>query len=363
MRKLLRALGGVGARARGRTRPRFLTWVVTFTCNARCIMCDSWKKPSPNDLELPEVERIFRELPKLDGVRLTGGEPFVRKDLVEIADLVTEHLDPLFLHVTTNGFLTPRIVRFAEERDRRIPLRLLVSVDGVGEKHNEVRGQDFAWRKVTETLRALAPRQKDLGLSLSVNQTIVDREGIEHYRLLKEEMRPLGVRVNVVVAYDASATYSLEEEEVVSSQIGKFTTFGEFGEAEFRALAAEIEEDLASFPLADRIAKRYYLDGARSRLLDGGSDPNPRCVALRQHLRMLPDGTVPVCQFNTKRVGDLRRQSFDEVWNGEPVAEKRRWVDRCPGCWAECEIVPNALYSGDLFRRMLPVVGGRGRGK
>ena len=63
-----------------RTLPRFLTYTVTFGCNARCIMCDSWKMPSPDDLSFAEIERIFQQLPRMDAVRLTGGEPFVRRD-------------------------------------------------------------------------------------------------------------------------------------------------------------------------------------------------------------------------------------------------------------------------------------------
>ena len=66
------------ARLRRTDQPRLLTYIVTFTCNARCVMCDSWQKPS-HDLSIEEIEGIFRQLPQLDAVRLSGGEPFVRK--------------------------------------------------------------------------------------------------------------------------------------------------------------------------------------------------------------------------------------------------------------------------------------------
>jgi molybdenum cofactor biosynthesis enzyme MoaA len=49
-------------------------------------MCDSWKMKGANDLRIEEIESIFRQLPKMDAVRLTGGEPFVRTDLAEIVD-------------------------------------------------------------------------------------------------------------------------------------------------------------------------------------------------------------------------------------------------------------------------------------
>ena len=115
--------------------------------------------------------------------------------------------------------------------------------------------------------------------------------------------------------------------------------------------------DVRELPWTHRIAKRYYLEGIRRRLLRHEALPNPRCVALRDHLRILLNGDVPTCQFNTVRAGNLRHQSFAEVWNGVDARRQRQWVDACPGCWAECEVVPNALYSGHLLR------GHRGRAR
>lgn len=349
--RALNVLGAIRNNRRGvADRPRFLTYIVTFTCNARCIMCDSWKKPSKDALETWEVERIFRQMPELDVIRLSGGEPFVRPDLLDICHLAQEHLEPLFVHVTTNGFLTERIVDFCEKRDKCVPLQMLVSVDGVGEKHNEVRGQSHAWDAVMQTLTALAPRQKALRIRLAVNQTIVDAEGAEHYRRLREMLRPLGVRNNIVIAYDASATYSLTRGMVADGQIGRFTTFGDFSSAQIAALLDDVEADLSELPFPERIGKRYYLEGVRRRLLHGESTPNPPCVALSSHMRLMPNGDVPVCQFNTRTVGNLRRQSFDEVWYGRDIEPERSWVRACPGCWAECEVLPSAIYTGDLAR-------------
>lgn len=331
--------------------PRFLTYTVTFGCNARCIMCDSWKLPAKGDLTLDELEHIIPQLPTMDAVRLTGGEPFVRRDLPQIAELIQQQLKPLVLHVTTNGFLTDRIVRFCEQRDRSTPLQLLVSVDGVGEKHNHVRGSSLAWQVVMETLNQLAPRQHELKLRLAVNQTIVDAEGLEHYRRLRKLLRPLNVFNNVVMAYNTSATYNLEKEvDVAPTQIGEFHTFGEFTNDDLLELMREVEADIKDLPYWERLAKRYYLRGIRNRLLHDRGEPNPKCVALNSHLRIFPNGDVPTCQFNSKTVGNLRRQSFKEVWECSTAETQRKWVRACPGCWAECEVLPSALYTLDLLR-------------
>ena len=340
--------------------PRFLTYLVTFACNARCVMCDSWRKSSKNDLTTTDIAKIFNQLPRIDAVRLTGGEPFLRKDLLEIAHLVQENLRPLVLHITTNGFLTECIVTFCEQRRKDIPLRLLVSLDGVAEKHDRVRGVKGAWGKAVATLKALAPRQKQLRIRLVVNQTITDPEGAKHYTLLRDFLRPLGIRNYVVMAYDVSAIYGVDMEvNVAPRHSGQFTPLGEFSATDLRELLDSVRRDLRSYPLPDRLAKSYYLKGLRNRLLLGNASPNPRCVALSSHLRLLPDGSIPTCQFNMITVGKLPNQHFRDVWFGQRIAKQRDWVRKCPGCWAECEIIPNAIYTGDLIREslILPVHG------
>lgn len=317
-------------------------------------MCDSWRKPSPNDLRIEEIEYIFGQLARMDAVRLTGGVPFVRRDLLDTAHLAQDNLRPLVLHVTTNGFLTDRIVKFCEDRRKDVPLSPLVSVDVMGEKHNTVRGHDKAWDFILQTLNALAQPQSELRLSLSVNQTIVDAEGVEHYKRLRDFLKPLGVQNNVVMGYDFSATYNRKDEmDVAPSQIGQFATIGEFTEAHLQTLFDEIEKDLANYPLLDRLAKQYYLHGIRNRLLEGKGAPNPKCVALNSHLRLLPDGRVPTCQFNTISVGNLRNDDFADLWSSSKIQKQRDWVSKCPGCWAECEVLPNGIYTRDLLQKAL----------
>lgn len=334
-----------------RDLPRMLTYVVTFACNARCIMCDSWKKTPEDDLELSEIESIFRQLPTMDAVRLSGGEPFVRRDLPEIAELVRVHLKPRFLHITTNAFLPERVISFAEERVKDRPLHLLISIDGVEEKHVQVRGRRYAWDRVMETLNALAPRRDELNLRLAVNQTVVDAEGLEHYSKLRDLLAPMGVHNHFIMGYDVSATYSTEQVvDHAPSQIGEFATFGEFSREQLERTLAEVEKDLESYPRAERMAKRYYLRGLKERLLGGEIRTNPKCVALNSHMRLYPNGDVPVCQFNSKRVGNLREKSFHDVWFGEEAVAQRDWVIGCPGCWAECEVLPSAIYTADLIK-------------
>jgi MoaA/NifB/PqqE/SkfB family radical SAM enzyme len=329
--------------------PRLLTYLVTFRCNMRCIMCDSWRKNDSNELTVAEIRSIFRQLPKLDLVRLSGGEPFLRRDLLDIANAAQSLLNPIGLHITTNGVLTDRIVDFCEQRHKDTRLYLLVSLDGIGETHNAIRGRSNVWERAVHTIETLAPRQKQLRLHLGVNQTIVSEDSLKEYGRLKIFLKPLGLQNSVVFAYNESATYHIDDQTTIRQVAGgQFKPFGRFDAGRLGSFFANVHNDLTEYPSAVRLAKRYYLKGIKNRLLHQIGFPNPNCVALSSHLRMMPDGSLPTCQFNSTRIGNLRNRDFASIWFGDTVAKQRRWVHRCPGCWAECEILPNAIYTGDL---------------
>lgn len=328
--------------------PRMLTYTVTFACNARCSMCDSWKKLPEEELSLPELEKIFGQLPPMDAVRLTGGEPFVRKDFGQIVDLVEKHLDPRIIHITTNGFLTEAIRTFCVRRNTRKPLHILLSLDGTEQLHNQVRGRKFAWELASATLRLLVANREEWNLRLAVNQTIVDGRGLAEYESLHNYLRPLEVDHHVVVAYRESATYSTEKHVDLSPRAGGYKPWGDLPRPALEKFLQIARHNLSELSFANRLAKGYYLRGIANRLLEGKASPNPPCAALHQHLRIFPNGDVPTCQFNTKVVGNLRRQSFTELWQSKEAREGAAWVRACSGCWAECEVVPSALYSGDF---------------
>jgi len=327
--------------------PRMLTFIVTFACNARCVMCDSWKKNPSGELNIGEIERIFHQLPALDVVRISGGEPFLRQDIGGIVRLAGEILKPVVIHITTNGMLTDRIVGMCRDRDRRIPLILMVSVDGMEDTHNRIRGRSGAWKRAIQTIRDLAPSRKALNIRLYVNQTIVDENGIREYGELRNCLRQFGIQNNVVFAYDGSATYSQGDFRLSAS--GVYESIGRLGRDTICSFLKETGGDIRMMKLPVRIAKNYYLSGFKNRLLESKNYPNPRCAALNTHMRLNPDGSVPVCQFNSTVVGRLGSEPFSAVWSGRTIGEMRSWVRSCPGCWAECEALPSGLYSGAVF--------------
>jgi MoaA/NifB/PqqE/SkfB family radical SAM enzyme len=355
MRPVSLALSIVQNRVGATPRPSWCTYLVTYRCNARCTMCDSWRVKPGDELLPVDVATVFGKIGRLDVVRLTGGEPFLREDMREIAEAVREKSRPGVIHITTNGSFPDRIVSFVERFSRPRILRFMVSFDGMHEEHDTNRGDEVKFDYALDAVRKLCSLRKKYGLEVSVNHTVISEQSLEDNERLCEVFDALGVTVHSVLAYSDSAMYSAKlrfkkaEHLIVPSGYPlhpRLKGANVLGFVDRELQRAERIRD----PLL-RVGKRYYLRGLRRRL-EGARDPrpNPRCVALRSHIRLLPDGSVPVCQFNTERVGNLMRQSFDDVWKGRTTRESRDWVDACPGCWAECEVMPNAIFSGDILR-------------
>jgi MoaA/NifB/PqqE/SkfB family radical SAM enzyme len=349
----------------GVPRPLWCTYLVSYRCNARCGMCDSWRMKPGAELNVDEVARIFGDVGRLEVVRLTGGEPFVRADFETLAARVFERSRPRVLHVTTNGSLPERIEAFVRAFPAPARLRFLVSLDGLAPEHDANRGSDVTFERACESVgRLLAFRRS--GVRVSVNHTVISARSLADAPALRAEFAALGVDVQSVLAYSSSATYGIKlrgkrAEHLVHPRgyplhpaLAGADVVG-FVEDELRA-TRDIRDPLL------RLGKRYYLRGLRARLL-GRARPfgPPRCVAVRSHLRIMPDGSVPVCQFNGEVLGNLRDQSLATIWGSPAAASARSWVDACPGCWAECEVLPSAVLTGDIARALLPDLGEGGR--
>jgi MoaA/NifB/PqqE/SkfB family radical SAM enzyme len=335
-------------------RPSWCTYLVTFRCNARCKMCDSWRMKPGRELTAEQAYRVFAKVGRLAIVRLTGGEPFLRADFAELAGAVERASAPRVLHITTNGSFPDAIVRFAERFAAPHKLRFMVSLDGMPDEHDANRGDDVTFALARDTTARLAALRDRLGLSVSVNHTVISARSLGDHERIVREFAPLGVDVQVVLAYADSAMYGLKRFGTRAADLIPPTGYPLHPKLAGADVIGFTRELLRRLPrLRDpilRLGKRYYLRGLLARLRNQADpQPRPRCVALRSHLRILPDGGVPVCQFNTERVGNLLHEDWDAVWHGPAGRASRAWVDACPGCWAECEVMPSALYTGDLL--------------
>jgi radical SAM protein with 4Fe4S-binding SPASM domain len=125
-------------------------------------MCRIWNKKDLKELNLEDFNRIFQDplWKNIHIMSLTGGEPFLRKDLKEIILSATRHLKRLRrISLPSNGILTANIVEATKQILAGIPqhieFKIGISIDGPAEIHDRMRGVPGAFQKAVETIRRL----------------------------------------------------------------------------------------------------------------------------------------------------------------------------------------------------------------
>lgn len=326
--------------------PNMCTFIVTWRCNLRCFMCDVWKKKDHDDMNADEIRRVFAQIPHLDSLRLTGGEPFLRQDLTAITRAIIETNNPTVIHVTTAGVMTERIVEYVKAVGSK-KLHLKFSIDAVGARHDEIRGYRGLYAKALRTLRAVVALRDEYGFYIGVNQTITDRNW-DRIEPLREEMAKLGVSVHYAIATDHYTLYRLNTDKEKDVPDMKSVSLSDFTPEQLQYIFEQLDTRDGIRDLPEWLVQRYYLRGLKNRLLYNIETPKPRCIELRNHMRLMPNGDVVTCVYYPTVIGNLRSQSLNEVWHNEIARQQRALVRQCPGCWAGCEVKPNAIYTGDI---------------
>ena len=135
-------------------KPLFINFPITYLCNSRCVMCAIWKKYNsafgeierkPQDeLKLKDIADFVKNnkgfLSDLKSIGLTGGEAFLRDDIVEIIRAIHQELPWVDLGVQTNGLLPDLIKEKIVEVLKFYPnFKIAVSLDGLDVVHDRMR--------------------------------------------------------------------------------------------------------------------------------------------------------------------------------------------------------------------------------
>jgi MoaA/NifB/PqqE/SkfB family radical SAM enzyme len=314
--------------------------LTTFRCNMRCASCNAWQAPAEDELSTHEWLRLLPQLRSLDIVKLLGGEPFARPDMVEIMAETRRVVDPYIMQLTTNGTATDAIV----EAVRRVGwpgLQLRVSVDGLEQTHDQQRGVPGCWAKATRTLEALAPLRRELGFQMGVNFSLTDRsigelDAMKRYAAQFDADLIPGI--NVAPFLDGSSSPTEQPQHFVLLQEPR------------RALEALGDRDLGTklqLPRLDHAVGRFITgDVFRREILHGSL--RFRCRCLEDILYMLPDGRIVICGVDHSPIGSVREQPLTDIWNGPRARAGRERVAACPGCLQASIHILSRLYGGRL---------------
>jgi MoaA/NifB/PqqE/SkfB family radical SAM enzyme len=295
-------------------QPKSAVIAVTYKCNSRCTMCDIWMKEIP-----PEVDASFyRNLPaSLRQVNLSGGEPLLRNDLPEIIDVIQRTCPGVRIVISTNG-LQPK--RTAHMLRGRTEIGVRVSVDGIGETHDTVRGIPGNFQKCLETIDLLQEAGlKDLGLSYTVS-TKSEPQLLRVKRLADER----GIEFTCSVVHSSAFFFGEQSESVPRV------------ERHIEELERLMREQLASRRPKEWF-RAYYTDGLIRKLR--GQNRKLPCYGFEEMFYLDPYGNVYPCNILDKPIGKLGEKSYTELVVG--AHETLEYVRKCPvQCWMVCTAAP-----------------------
>jgi MoaA/NifB/PqqE/SkfB family radical SAM enzyme len=323
-----------------KTLPINVTFSVTYTCNSRCKTCNIWKKKT-QDLSIEEIDKTFQSIGKsVYWVTISGGEPFLRKDIVEICQIIYRNCEPGIINIPTNGLLhqtIPEKVKKIVESCPKTNIVINLSLDNIGLKHDEIRGTPGNWEKAIKTytaLRELKYPNFELGVhSVISNYSIKDI--LSTYEYVQSELKP-----------DSFITEIAEERvELDNFGIGITPPIDQYSEV-ISALSDKLKQK--KFNRIAKVAQSFrfsYYDLVK-QTIRRKTQVIP-CFAGFASAQVAPDGDVWTCCIRAEPIGNLRETNYDfkKIWFSDKAENLRKSIKNkecyCP--------LANASYTNMLM--------------
>ncbi len=321
-------------------RPTVLIYNCTWVCDAKCTMCSNWKWGNrKEDLTLEQLEPVM-DSPfwgAVENLNISGGEPTTRLDLPQMVEMFHRRLPRLRkIGINTTG-LTParaipmltKIVKFCA--DNGLLLSIRVSLDGIGDVHNQVRAVKNGFDRASKTIDAMQALAKEhehfqFGIASTIFATnMEDAENI----LAWARTKGLDVVFNMLRFTDAM----LHNKEL-QEKIG------------FRAR----EEEFMRKFFIDRVKEESVLSGQSfmylhyADMIANGYHRTMPCPFQSQGLLLNPNGDLHYCE-NSQKLGNVLDESAESLYYKAENQRHRQQIKEevCPTCLSPCQVNVGAM--------------------
>ena len=279
-------------------------------------MCSVWRSTATDRLSPAHLAGLPRSLRT---VNITGGEPFLHPQLPDFVSAVRRRLPRAITTISTNGLLTDRIRRLLPDLLSRDPrLRIAVSIDGLEETHDLIRGLSGTFNKALQTIEHL--RSADFpGLRLSMT---LSRQNSDQLLAVADLASHYRAELSIVPAH-ASPVHFLTTETAPPN---------------LETLLPQLQAFISQLLLtaSPKLWLRAHFAHRVGQYLTGSLPPFP-CQAGSDFFFLQADGTVYPCNVCSEPVGNIIEQDFADIWHSPTAQQRRRDVINCKRrCWMVC---------------------------
>lgn len=317
--------------------PITLTFSVTNVCQSRCKTCKIWElylkhpEKKKEELRLDEIEKIFKNIGHIYFFNISGGEPYLREDLPEIVGLACKYLTPRIVHIPTNALVpeliehqTVKTLEIMKRENHNVPLTVKPSLDGVGEKHDEIRGVKGNFEKVLDTVERLKRvRKKYPNLYVEVGTVISKFNIIDVEEIADFVHNEMGIE---------SYRNEIAEQRAEFFNIGDpITPSGSEYEGLVHSFSRKIGQNIKSKRRLTKITESLrlvYYDYV-GKILKENRQVLP-CFAGISNAHLTPYGDIwPCCVLGyDKPMGNLRGVGYDfrKIWHSKNAKDVRKYI-------------------------------------
>jgi len=312
-----------------RTLPRYLILGMTNLCNSKCVTCFYWDHLNVNrhlEMSLEDYDRALADLPSLFSVVLTGGEPTLNRDLPAITRLLYRRHDASNVTMPTNSLIPEQVesvVAGALEarKDERQTFTVGLSLDHLGERHDEIRGAPGNFPKVGETYRRLMElKRRHRGLVVNVQTVLASFN--------RDDLGEITAWVARNFPEIDFHSFELLRPPFPDSTIRPLTA------AEYATALATLKPYWARFDRYRPILRNLKV-AAREAELETLEQERMvyKCYAGTVSGVLNPEGTISLCEVQWE-IGNIRDYgwSFRKAWFSEKADEMRKRVANRE-CW------------------------------
>ncbi len=282
----------------GFPKPTHTVLRLTYRCNLKCSFCRIHRAPPVEELSEKSLRELIDALARLGVVFLnfTGGEPLLREDICRLAQRAQKN--SMYTILTTNGTLVNKKNALELRKNFNV---IRVSIDGPQKIHDSIRGRGMFVKAVRGASILSKEKQR---LSKVMAHTVVSEKNIAFLPELVKYTAGIFDSHTFIPEHNLTNNYVFQKEfKQRISEINVYVKITQSG-------------GMISQPSLS-IGKKY-------------------CEAGRLFFSILPDGSVSCCPNRHFIIGNIRDESFLDIYRRGIPEETKKAIAACPGCFSRC---------------------------
>ena len=340
--------------------PVVLTFFITSRCNLRCSHCFYWQKlnASEDEIEIDEIKKIASSFKHPVSLALTGGEPFIRKDVKEIIEAFCQGCGTKEVGIATNGSLTEvtlKTINSVLDAGCLSSLSVQVSLDGLEGTHDAIRGVKGSFQKAMATITELKKIGADYpGFQLKT-ALAVQKSNLQELKEYVEYLLPLKIPLGFNIVRGGNfgvfnLPSSVDSGFDPKDQNSAFLSLEEIKDA--YTLLKKMNTDNV-FPFWSSRQQRIW--ELSIKMLEKQSSEIP-CYARFMESVLYANGDVAFCELSKPyaNIFDFNND-FRALWKCDGAARMRKLIRRCC-CIHGCNLTTGLTFEPET---VVSVLNGR----